>query len=63
MPAPDSGDNFVGICPPDEGTRFLVMLFDETVDGSLQIDDGVEHAVFQAPPGEFCKETFDSIEP
>jgi len=39
------------------------MLFDEAVDGSLKINDGVEHTVFQAPPGQLGKEPLDSIEP
>ncbi len=39
------------------------MLFDEAVDGSLKIHDGVEGAVFQASPGRFGKETLSSVEP
>ena len=51
MPALDGGDDFVGICFPNEWAWFLIMLLDEAVDGGLQVDDGVEHAVFEAWPG------------
>jgi|TARA_Y100000310_G_C20358828_1_gene657969 hypothetical protein len=40
-----------------------VLFRDKTVDGVLQIDDGVEYAVFQPPSGELGIEAFDSIEP
>ena len=63
MPAPDGGDDVVWICFPDERAWFLVMLVDEAVDGGLQVDDGVEDAVFQAPSGELGEEAFDGVEP
>lgn len=63
MPAPDSGDDVVGVGFPDEGTRILVVLLDEAVDGCLQVDNGMEYAVFQPPPGELGKEALDGIEP
>ena len=46
----DSGDNFVGICFPDEGAGLLIVLLDEAIDGGLQVDDRVEDAVFQSSP-------------
>lgn len=47
MPSPNGSDDIVGISLPDERAWFLVMLGDEVVDGGLQIDDGVEGAVFR----------------
>ena len=63
MPAPNGGDDLVRVSLPDEGARRLIMLLDEAVDGGLQIDNGVEDAVFQPPPGQLCKEALDGIEP
>jgi len=63
VPTPNSGDNLGGISLPDEWARFLIVLFDEAVNGCLEIDDRVEDAVFQAPPGQLGKEPLDSIEP
>ena len=63
MPAPNSGDDLVRVSLPDEGARRLIMLFDEAIDGGLQIDNGVEDAVFQSPSGQRCKEALDGIEP
>lgn len=39
------------------------MLLDEAVDDDMQINNGVEDAVFQPPPGELGKEALDGIEP
>ena len=63
MPAPDGGDDFVGISSPDERAWLLIMLVDEAVDGGLKVDDGVEDAVFQAPSGQLCEEALDGVEP
>ena len=63
MPASDCGDYVVGISLPDERSGFLVMLGDEAVDGGLQIDDGVEDAVFEAASGELGEEALDGVEP
>ena len=41
----------------------MVGLFDEAVDGGLEIDDGTEHAASEAPPGELCEEALDGVEP
>jgi len=49
---PDGCDDPVWIGLPDERSRILIMLLDEAIDGGLQIANGVEHAVFQASPGE-----------
>ncbi len=63
MPTPDGSDDLVGVGLPDERPRVLIMLFDEAIDGGLEIDDGVEHAVFQASPGELGEEALDGVEP
>ncbi len=59
MPAPDGGDDFVGISGPGEGRGLQVVLAEESVDGGLQIDDGAEHAALQASFGEGGEEPFD----
>ena len=63
MPAPDSGDDAIGIGGPDEGFGIMVGLGDEAVDGLLQFNGGAEHAAFEALLAEFGKEAFDGIEP
>ena len=52
MPAFDGGDDFVGVCGPDEGFGVSIGFLDEAVDGHLQIDDGSEDAAFQPPVGQ-----------
>lgn len=52
-----------GVGLPDEGPRLLVVLRGEAVDGGLEIDDGVEDAVFQAAAREFGEEALDGVEP
>ena len=39
MPAPYCGDDFVGVRGPCEGLGLLIMLFEEVVDGGLEVDD------------------------
>ena len=39
------------------------MLPEVSVDGGLQVDDGPEHAAFEALAGEFGEEAFDGVEP
>lgn len=63
MPAPDGGDDLIRIGTPDEGSGLLIMLLDETVDGGLQVDDGVEDAVPEAATGQFGEEAFDRVQP
>jgi hypothetical protein len=63
-PSISCGDNVLWIGFPDEWLGLVgVVLFDEAVDGSLEIDDGMEDAVFEPPPGQFGEEAFDGIEP
>ena len=47
------------------GERFgiFVGFSDEAIDGRLEIDEGVEDAALEPPPGEFGEEAFDGVEP
>ena len=63
MPAPDGGDDFVGIGGPGEGLGLSVVIFKEAVDCGLQVDDRVEDAALQPSLGQFGEEAFDGIEP
>ncbi len=63
MPAPDGGDDCVGVGGPDEGLGDLVGFLDEAVDGDLQLVDGAEDAAFQSSPGELGEEALDGVEP
>jgi hypothetical protein len=45
-PSVSGDDNLIGVGTPYEQLRFgLVVFCGEAVDGGLQIDDGMEHAV------------------
>ena len=63
MPSVNGCDDLFWVGCPDEWFGLLVVLFDEAVDGSLKIDDRVEHTAFEPPFGELCEEAFDSIQP
>ena len=39
VPAPDGGDDFIGVGGPGEGRGLPIVLFEESIDGGLQIDD------------------------
>jgi hypothetical protein len=39
------------------------MLFDEAVNGSLEVDDGLEDAVLQTPARQLRKEALDGVQP
>lgn len=39
------------------------MFANKAIDGGLQIDDRMEHAIFQTPAGQLGKESLDGIEP
>ena len=63
-PSVSGGDNFVGVGFPDEGIGVGGVVFaDEPIDGGLEIDDGMEDAVLEPPPGQFGEEALDGIEP
>jgi hypothetical protein len=69
MPAPDGGDDFVGIGDPLEGFGLSVVAVEEAVDGGLKIDNRTEDATLQpalAQCGEeseasFLKKAFDDL--
>ena len=50
MPAPDGGDDFVGIGDPLEGLGLGVVVFEEPIDRRLEIDDGSENSPLEPPP-------------
>ena len=57
-------DDLVGVGLPDEG--FVVICVgspDEAIDGGLEIDERMEDAVFEPPPGQLCEEALDGVEP
>jgi hypothetical protein len=58
FPAFDSGEDALWIGGPDEGFGIGVCLGDEVVDGDLQVDDGSEHASFEATACELGEEAF-----
>ena len=63
MPAPDGGDDFVGVSGPGERLGLLIVLFEESVDRGLEVGDGPEDAALEPALGEGCEETLDGIEP
>lgn len=63
MPAPDSGDDFVGIGGPSEGARLCVVFSEEAVDRRLQIDDRARHAALQPALCQLGEEPFDCVQP
>ena len=62
-PSFDGGDDLVWVGFPDERLWGLVVLLDEAVHGRLEIDEGVEDAVFEPSAGELGGEAFDGIQP
>lgn len=48
---------------PNERFRFGVGLFDEAVDGLLEIANESKDAAFEAAFGELGEEAFDGVEP
>jgi hypothetical protein len=62
-PSFDGGDDLVWVGFPDKRLWGLVVLFDKVVDGRLEIDEGVEDAVFEPSAGELGEEAFDGIQP
>ena len=63
MPSFGGGDDVVGFCFPIEGRGVLVVLGDESVDGGLEVGEGVEHAALEPSPGKRGKEPLDGVEP
>jgi hypothetical protein len=56
VPAPDGGDDFVGIGSPGEGFGVVVGFGEEAVDGGLQLDNRAEHAALEPPPRQLAEE-------
>ncbi len=63
VPAPDGGDDFIGVGGPGEGRGLPIVLFEESIDGGLQIDDRSEYAALESALGERGEEAFDGVEP
>jgi hypothetical protein len=63
VPTLDGGDDFVGIGGPCERLWVLVVLGEEAVNGSLEVDDGVEYTAFQASSGQLGEEALNRVEP
>jgi hypothetical protein len=49
VPAPDGGDDFVGIGDPFEGLGLGVVVFEEPIDRRLEVDDGSEDTALETP--------------
>ena len=57
-------DDLVGVGLPDEGLGVICVVFpDEAIDGGLEIDERMEDAVLEPPPGQLCEEALDGVEP
>jgi len=63
VPTSDGSDDFVWILGPVEGSGFSVAVFEEAVDGSLQLCKRAEDAALEPLPGQLGKEAFYSVEP
>lgn len=63
VPAFDGCDDLIRVGFPDEWLGFLIVLFDEAVDGSLQVDDRVKDAVLQTSACQFREEALDGVQP
>ncbi len=63
MPAPDGGDDFVGIGDPLEGLGVGVVIVEEAVDRGLEVGDGSEDAALETALGQDGEEALDSVEP
>jgi len=62
-PSIDSGDDFIWIGFPVEGFGVLIMFLDEAIDRILQVNEGVEHAVFEPSARQFGEEALNGIQP
>jgi hypothetical protein len=59
-PSVSGRDNFVGIVRAIQRLCLsLIVFINKAVDRRLQVNDGMEHAVFEQPPGQLGEETFD----
>jgi len=63
MPSFRGSDDVFRVGPPLEPLWFVIMGFDEVIDGLLQINDRVEDASLEATLGELGEEAFDGVQP
>ena len=63
MPTIDFFDNAIGIGGPDKGFGFSVVLAKVAIDRRLQVDERMEDAALQAPPGQRGEKALDGISP
>ena len=63
VPAPDGGDDLVGIGGPDERFGIVIGLGEESPYSGLEIDERAEHAALEPSLAELGEETLDGIEP
>jgi hypothetical protein len=63
MPAPDGGDDFVGVSDPLEAFGLGIVVDEEAVDRFLKVGDGAEDAAFEAALGQDGEEALDGVEP
>jgi hypothetical protein len=63
LPSFDSGEDAVRIGGPHEGFGLSVCLYEEAVNGGLEVGDGSEDAALEAPPCELGEEALDGVEP
>ena len=63
MPSFDGSNDLVWVSCPVEGFGFFVCFCDESVDGGLEVDEGVEDTPVEPPLVRFGEEAFDGIEP
>ncbi len=61
-PAPDGGDDFIGIGDAGEGRGFLIALFEESIDGGPRIDDRSEEAALEPALGARGEDAFGGVE-
>ena len=63
VPSFDGCDDFIGVGGPREGFGVLIGFGDEAIDGSLEIDEGMEGPALEPASGEFGEEALDGVEP
>jgi hypothetical protein len=63
VPAPDGGDDLMGVLGSSEGARVGAGLCGEAVYGGLERDDGVAHAAPEPPVGGLGEEATDGVQP
>src|SRR5262245_45990403 len=61
--APVLGDDWIGLCGPDEGLGIGVSVIDPFADGGLELSDVVKGAAPDALASNFSEQAFDEIEP